>query len=173
MKITKRQLRKIIREEKQKLITESRVRKAVRRRLMSEAGVDRPGRGKSVQEIYAEIMPGDVAEVVSGEKSLGYEGEVDMLDPSANGAWVLFPYDPENDAANAARWQHVRVLQPVDGRSPVRVGDNAVVRGGRKAPRGFAGVIDEIIVNAMGRYVLITAQNGEANWASAKQVEIQ
>ena len=36
MKITKRQLRRIIREEKQNLITESRVRRLVRRKLMVE-----------------------------------------------------------------------------------------------------------------------------------------
>ena len=41
MKITKRQLRNIIKEEKQKLLTESRVRKAVRAALneMSQGGL--------------------------------------------------------------------------------------------------------------------------------------
>ncbi len=41
MKITKRQLRRIIREEKQKLLAENRVRKAVRRSLieMSQGGL--------------------------------------------------------------------------------------------------------------------------------------
>ena len=36
MKITKRQLRRIIKEEKQKLIAENRVRKAVRKALLNE-----------------------------------------------------------------------------------------------------------------------------------------
>ena len=36
MKVTKRQLRRIIREEKQKLIAENRVRKAVRKALLNE-----------------------------------------------------------------------------------------------------------------------------------------
>ena len=36
MKITKRQLRRIIREEKQKLIAENRIRKSVRKALLSE-----------------------------------------------------------------------------------------------------------------------------------------
>ncbi len=38
MKITKRQLRRIIREEKQKLIAENRIRKAVRAALNEQAG---------------------------------------------------------------------------------------------------------------------------------------
>ena len=36
MKVTKRQLRRIIKEEKQKLVAESRVRQAVRKALLSE-----------------------------------------------------------------------------------------------------------------------------------------
>ena len=40
MKITKRQLRRIIKEEKQKLIAEQRVRKLVRRRLIEAKGGD-------------------------------------------------------------------------------------------------------------------------------------
>ena len=39
MKITKRQLRRIIREEKQKVLTENKVRRIVRRRLMEGAGM--------------------------------------------------------------------------------------------------------------------------------------
>ena len=47
MKITKRQLRRIIREEKAKIIAEEKVRKIVREKLAEAYGAKGPARGKS------------------------------------------------------------------------------------------------------------------------------
>ena len=53
MKITKSQLRKIIREEKQKLIAENRVRNAVRAALNEQAGFS----SRSLRWITDEVLP--------------------------------------------------------------------------------------------------------------------
>ena len=53
MKITKRQLRRIIREEKQKLVAENRVRKAVRAALNEQAGFS----SRSLRWITDEVLP--------------------------------------------------------------------------------------------------------------------
>ena len=53
MKITKSQLRRIIREEKQKLIEESRVRKAVRAALNEQAGFS----SRSLRWVTDEVLP--------------------------------------------------------------------------------------------------------------------
>ena len=62
MKITKRQLRRIIREEKAKLTTESRVRAAVRKALVEGASI----RLDTREEVMAAIKGQDIEIVMGG-----------------------------------------------------------------------------------------------------------
>ncbi len=77
MKITKRQLRRIIREEKQKLIAESRVRSAVRKALNEEAGGFGSKRGAVST---APLGKGFVAERIFGIYDLGLDENGQIVD---------------------------------------------------------------------------------------------
>lgn len=74
MKITKSQLRRIIREEKEKLIAENRIRKAVRRQL---------------SEMYAGSVPAGGAPALGPDKKVVFsDGAYALPDPDGNEAYT-------------------------------------------------------------------------------------
>jgi hypothetical protein len=86
MKITKNQLRRIIKEEKQKLLAESRIRNAVRRQLSEMYGGEIPdsgpsplGRDKKVEYVHGSYMvPG--ASFVTDSEDHPLDQLQDLLD---------------------------------------------------------------------------------------------
>jgi len=77
MKITKSQLRRIIKEEKQKLLAENRIRKAVRKAMNEEAGGFGSKRGTVPT---APLGKGFVAERIFGIYDLGLDENGQIVD---------------------------------------------------------------------------------------------
>ena len=78
MKVTKRQLRRIIKEVKQKLLAESRIRNAVRKALNEEAGGFGSKRGAATPT--ASLGKGFVAERIFGIYDLAYDDDGQIVD---------------------------------------------------------------------------------------------
>ena len=105
MKITKRQLRRIIREEKQKLLAESRIRKSVRR---------------SLSEMYAGMVPAGGAPALGPDKKVVYsDGAYALPDPSGNeaytGSYVTDSEDHPLDQLQDILDMGVRLVDDYDG----------------------------------------------------------
>ena len=89
MKITKTQLRRIIKEEKQKLLAENRIRKAVRKALNEEVGGfggkrrdinDPPSRPGAPEGKRPPLGKGFVAERIFGIYDLAYDDDGQIVD---------------------------------------------------------------------------------------------
>jgi len=91
MKITKRQLKRIIKEEKAKLLAEQRVRRAVRRKLVQEMGMGKFTYATDPQS------PQRPAEWMKWGESLGLDAERDRS------GQVIFYTDDSAIADDAAR----------------------------------------------------------------------
>ena len=119
MRISKRQLRRIIKEEKAKVLAEQRVRRIVRKRLMESAPVvfEFEGRGNpningmpipasALERYYAAAEAGDVQSMAMHLKKMGVthvKGDIDTADALGLGLDDIISVDEWLSFRNSVR----------------------------------------------------------------------
>jgi|ETNvirnome_2_300_1030623.scaffolds.fasta_scaffold17593_2 hypothetical protein len=98
MKISKRQLRRIIKEEKAKVLAEQRVRRTVRRKLLEQAG------GGETLVVDYRSPPSGLGTLENSGIVIQYPGSQPRLDPGIKTDWWEGDLESSADYTAMANW---------------------------------------------------------------------